>query len=359
MGRVAIPRRPGGREDAPPLRRNPRTMASTVWPRLDWPGRDDSVPQAGVVPAVTEEHPPVGPSPAGAPPANRLIFGDNLELMAGLRRDLGGTVDLVYIDPPFGSQDNYVARSGPAAEPAYTDRWQGGLAEYLGMLWPRLRLIRELLAPGGSLYVHLDATAAHYVKVLLDELFGPECFQREIIWRIGWISGYKSAVRNWARNHDTILFYTRDPKAFTFNKTYVPHPPGYARRGGGEGPGRPIEDVWNANPAEQALTGGDSLDSIQIKSFSREKTGFETQKNLSLLRRIVAASSNPGDLVADFFCGSGTTLVAAEQLGRRWIGCDASPVALRFARERLLGLPDRAGFTVEGWREEERERTGA
>jgi len=206
--------------------------------------------------------------------------------------------------------------------------------------------MRDLLTPRGSFYIHLDPTAAHYVKVLLDELYGPECFQREIIWRIGWISGYKSAVRNWARNHDTIFFYTKDPKEFTFIKEYVPHLPGYQRRGGGEGKGHPVEDVWNANAAEAALTGSDSLDSIQIKSFSKEKTGYETQKNESILRRIIAASSNPGDLVGDFFCGSGTTLVAAERLGRRWIGCDAGTAAIDVVRKRLLTLEDREAFEV-------------
>lgn len=323
-------------------------MAVRGDPRLVWPGRNDAVPGAGALPPVTEAHPAVGRPTGGA--GNRLLLGDNLAVMAGLLPELRGRVDLVYIDPPFATQGAFVARAdGGKAERAYSDRWAGGLRGYLDMLWPRLWLIRELLAPQGSLYVHLDPTAAHYVKVLLDELFGPECFQREIIWRIGWVSGYKSAVRNWARNHDTILYYTRDPGAFTFHKAYVPHPPGYRRRGGGEGPGRPVEDVWNANSAEAALSGQESLDSIQIKSFSGEKTGFETQKNESLLRRIVAASSNPGDLVADLFCGSGTALVAAEQLGRRWLGCDASPVAVRIARQRLLGMPERAGFSVAGW----------
>lgn len=316
-------------------------------PRLVWDGRKDGEPPTGTLPPVTGEHPAAGRPSAGVP--NRLLLGNNLEIMAGLLPELRGSVDLIYVDPPFATQGDFVARVGGTQEAAYSDRWAGGMAGYLEMLWPRLRLMRELLSPCGSLYVHLDPTAAHYVKVLLDELMGPECFQREIIWRIGWISGYKSVVRNWARNHDTILYYTRDPRAFTFHKTYVPHPPGYRRRGGGEGPGRPVEDVWNANTAEAALTGEASLDSIQIKSFSKEKTGFETQKNLSLLRRIVGASSDPGDLVADFFCGSGTTLVAAEGLGRRWLGCDASPVAVRIARQRLLALPERAGFSVAGW----------
>ena len=297
---------------------------------------------------MAERHGAVPPLGASQAPPNRLYVGDNLPILQAIGAELGGGVDLIYIDPPFGSQSDRVLRAGGATTTAYSDRWTGGLPDYLDMLLPRLRLLRELLTPTGALYVHLDPTAAHYVKVLLDEIFGPECFQREIVWRIGWISGYKSVVRNWARNHDTILFYTRDPREFTFHKEYVAHPAGYARRGGGEGPGRPIEDVWNANAAEAALTGADSLDSIQIKSFSREKTGYETQKNESLLRRVIAASSNPGELVADFFCGSGTTLVAAERLGRRWLGCDSSPAAIGVTRARLLGLAERAAFEVAG-----------
>jgi site-specific DNA-methyltransferase (adenine-specific)/adenine-specific DNA-methyltransferase len=216
------------------------------------------------------------------------------------------------------------------------------------MLAPRVELMRDLLAPRGSFYLHVDPTVGHAVKLLCDEVFSAECFQREIVWRIGWLSGYKTAARNWIRNHDLIFFYTRGPKEFTFNKQYVPYPPGYRRRDGSlpKGVGTPLEDVWNASPSENALKGEESLDSIQIKSFSREKTGYPTQKNESLLRRILSASSNPGDLVADFFCGSGTTLVAAEKLERRWIGCDSGALAIDIARQRLLNLPDPRPFEI-------------
>ena len=354
----------------------------THQPRLIWPGREQATPPAPARLTIRERHPAVGdgvvpgrqgpgapadgprvvplaleaaggpheepgaPEAAPPPPPNRLLLGDNLGAMAALLPTAAGSVDLIYVDPPFASGGEYVLREGGGVERTYTDRWEGGLAGYLDMLAPRLVLMRELLAPHGSFYIHLDPVAAHYVKVILDELYGPPCFQREIIWRIGWISGYKSAVRNWVRNHDTLLFYTKDPKHFTFHKEYVPHLPGYRRRGGGEGRGHPVEDVWNANAAELALEGEDSLDSIQIRSFSREKTGFETQKNLSLLRRVIAASSNPGDLVADLFCGSGTTLVAAEGLGRRWLGCDSGPAAQEVTRLRLLALPRHAAFEV-------------
>jgi site-specific DNA-methyltransferase (adenine-specific) len=158
-------------------------------------------------------------------------------------------------------------------------------------------------------------------------LFGAAQFRREIVWRSGWVSGFKTRTANWIRNHDTIFYYVKDAAApWTFNKAYVPHGAGYARRGGGGNPlGKAIDDVWD-EPA---------LYSPNIKSFSAEKTGWPTQKPLALLERIVAASSNEGELVLDPCCGSGTTLAAAQRLGRRWIGIDSSPVATALAAQRL------------------------
>jgi adenine-specific DNA-methyltransferase len=279
---------------------------------------------------------------------NRLIRGDNLLALEALVRRAPGSVALVYIDPPFATGNRFALarrvgdkRQGTEAElrlPAFDDAWDGGPAGFLRMLDPRLRLIHQLLAPTGSLYVHVDPTVGHAVKLLLDEVFGPECFQREIVWRIGWVSGFKSRARNWIRNHDLIFYYTKDPQQFTFNKLYVPHPAGYERRAGepAKVPGVAIDDVWNAGTSELELTGRESLDSIQIKSFSREKTGWATQKNESLLRRIISASSNPGDVVADLFAGSGTTAVVAAQLGRAFVVCDHADAAVQITRGRLL-----------------------
>lgn len=284
---------------------------------------------------------------------NLLLCADNLLAMDALMATHAGKIDLVYLDPPFATGQDFVRTSfvGPDGEAreelrahAYADRWPGGIVGLLNMLEPRLRRVHRLLAPHGSFYVHVDPTAGHYIKILLDEIFGEACFQREIVWRIGWLSGYKTRANNWIRNHDLIFFYTKDPARFVFNKHYVPYPEGYVRRDGSppRGRGVALDDVWNANAAEFELTGKESLDSIQIKSFSREKTGWATQKNESLLKRIVAASSNPGDLVADFFCGSGTTLVAAQQLGRRFVGCDSSAAAVDLAHARLVD--NSAGF---------------
>ena len=290
---------------------------------------------------------------------NKLIWGDNKYVLASLLEQFAGKINLIYIDPPFAVGADFsinikigdlewTKEASIIEEKAYRDTWGRGLDSYLQMMYERLVLMRELLADSGAIYVHLDAHVGHYVKVIMDEVFGRECFQREIIWRIGWVSGYKAAAKNWIRNHDTILYYVKNPGNFVFNKEYVPYPPGYTRRGGEEttGKGYPIEDVWNANPFEFELKGDDSLDSIQIKSFSTEKTGFATQKNESLLKRIIKASSNEGDLVADFFCGSGTTGVVAEKLGRRWIMCDISRFAIQVTRKRLLDIPDCRPFEV-------------
>ena len=293
---------------------------------------------------------------------NKLIWGDNLLVMNSLLEKFAGKIDLIYIDPPFAtgadysfktevgeSSDNKHTKEPSIIEQlAYRDTWRFGIRSYLDMMQKRIILMRELLNDTGSIYVHLDATVGHYVKVLMDEIFGLESFQREIIWRIGWISGYKSVAKNWIRNHDTILFYVKTPSKFTFNKEYTPYSDNYKRRGDDSisAKGYPIEDVWNANSHELSLKGEHSLDSIQIKSFSQEKTGYQTQKNESVLRRIIKGSSNPNDLVADFFCGSGTTLAVSEKLGRRWIGCDLGRWGIHTTRKRLLDMEHSKPFEL-------------
>ncbi len=331
-------------------------------PRLTWPGRNPygfDPARPAIEPIALEICDPRGEleGQASGLPDDRLMIGDNLDAAATLiHRGYSGRFQLVYIDPPFASDVEYGHEVQVEERPeswqrsSYSDAWPGGLGSYLEMLGPRLEAIHRLLHDEGSLYVHLDHHSVHYVKVLLDEIFGRENFQREIIWRIGWISGFKSAARNWIRNHDTVLFYVKDRARFFFDKAYLPYPPGYRRRDGQlpKGKGIPLEDVWNGSAA-------DPLDSIQIKSFSGEKTGFNTQKNLALLQRIIQASSRPGDLVGDLFAGSGTTAVAAatmsnaggEPAARRWIGVERGPLGAALARTRLLdaGAPP---FAIEG-----------
>ncbi len=329
-------------------------------PELVWPGKydDDGTlvdppPSEAVVETVAQ----IG---RGDDP-DRILHGDNLHALDALLETHRERVDLIYIDPPFatGGQFEVATRVGHGEArkappeiraPAYSDRFEGGATGFLQMMAPRLRRMHALLAPHGSFYLHVDPTVGHMAKLVLDEVFGPGCFQREIVWRIGWVSGFKSKAKNWIRNHDLIYFYVKDPQSFTFNKKYVPYPPGYVRRDGNPptGKGVPIDDVWNANTSEFALRGRDSLDSIQIKSFSNEKCGYATQKNESLARRIIEASSNPGDLVLDAFCGSGTLGVAARGLGRRFIGIDASASAVHIATKRLLGAQEDAGSADAG-----------
>jgi site-specific DNA-methyltransferase (adenine-specific) len=305
-----------------------------------------------------------------------LYFGDNLDVMR--RHVASETVDLVYLDPPFNSDRtyNFIHNSGrrpgqSRVEPAFVDSWawdesaerafrelvdtghgaqslgvppslrkmmvaldaflgrHRDMLAYLSMMAIRLVETRRVLRASGSIYVHCDPSASHYLKLVLDTVFGPENFRREIVWRSGWVSGFKTRTANWVRNHDTLLYYLRDRRAaFTFNKdlAYKPHEDGYRRRGGGGNPkGVALDDVWD----EVALY------SPWIKSFSTEKLGYMTQKPLALLERIVSVSSNEGDLVLDPFCGCGTTVEAAENLGRRWIGIDAAARAIEVVKERL------------------------
>ena len=166
----------------------------------------------------------------------------------------------------------------------------------------------------------------------MDAIFGAMHFRNEVIWRIGWVSGFKTQKLGWIRNHDVILYYLKSDEAKKlFNKEYIPYPEGYTRRDGQipTGKGIPIEDTWNCSDT-------DRLDSIMIKSFSTEKTGYPTQKPLDLLERIIKASSNEGDVVLDPFCGCGTTIEAAKRLDRRYVGIDISAFAIDLIRQRRL-----------------------
>lgn len=282
---------------------------------------------------------------------NRLIWGDNLLVMqALLAQGYEGKINLIYIDPPYDSQADYSHRvlltpdeTGKGGELsaemsalerlAYRDTWEGGLDSYLDMLVPRLHLMKRLLSEDGSIYLQCDENASHYIKVAMDEVFGMSNFHREIIWRIGWISGYKSAAPNWIRNHDTILMYGKNSSRTHYEKQYIPYPVGYVRRDGNAPTGRgyPIDDVWNGSEL-------DRLDSIQIMSFSGEKVGYDTQKNENLIERIIRASCPANGLVADFFCGSGTTAAVAEKLGRRWITSDLGKASIQVARNRFVKM---------------------
>lgn len=300
---------------------------------------------------------------------NTLYYGDNLGILRNPDYFESKSVHLIYLDPPFNSKRDYnliyTEKSGKPSQAqvqAFSDFWRWdnaaefafaeivsgkvappevveligalrkGLDEsdvmaYLVMMTARLLELHRILRDDGSIYLHCDPAASHYLKIVMDRIFGPKHFRREIIWRSGWVSGYKAKARNWVRNHDTILYYIKTNKALQkFNKdsTYVPHREGYKRRGGGGNPkGIPLDDVWT------------DIYSPWIMSFSKEKLGFQTQKPLALLRRIIEASSSPDDIVLDPFAGCGTAVVAAQALGRRWIGIDITHLAVALVRERL------------------------
>lgn len=268
--------------------------------------------------------------------SNIICFGDNLQLLKTINENIDpiikdkvkGKVKLIYIDPPFATESDFKNSKGVKA---YSDKVKG--TEFIEFLRKRLILVKEILAEDGSIYVHLDEKMSHYIKVVMDEVFGSNCFQREIVWRIGWVSGYKTAAKNWIRNHDVILYYTKDPNNFIFNKEYIPYPEDYVRRDGSKpsGKGVPIEDTWNCSSL-------DILDSIQIMSFSGEKTNYPTQKNENLIARIIKASTNPGDLIMDFFGGSGTTAAVAEKLDRKWITCDLGKLSYYTMQKRILNI---------------------
>ena len=273
---------------------------------------------------------------------NMLIFGDNLQVLKtllkmkekGKLKNADGTkgVRLIYIDPPFATKQEFRGKNG---EKAYQDKIIG--AKFLEWLRKRLILMRELLSDDGSIYVHLDWKKVHYVKILMDEIFGEDNFVREIIWRIGWVSGFKSVANNWVRNHDTILYYAKSKDRVIFNKRYIPYPPDYERWGGRpKGKGLAIEDVWGVFPQE-------GVTSLQVVSFASQYTGFPTQKPEGLLNRIIDASSNEGDIVLDAFAGSGTTGAVAEKLNRRWIMIDSSKFAIYTMIKRMLNLKEKIG----------------
>jgi len=240
------------------------------------------------------------------PTDNLIIKGNNLLVLHTLKKRFAGKVKLIYIDPPYntGSADDTFK---------YNDNFNH--STWLVFMRNRLEVAKDLLMKEGAIYVQLDYNEVHYCKVLMDEIFGRENFQREIIWRIGWVSGYKTADKNWIRNHDTILFYSRDKNSLDFFKKYIPYPKNYVRRDGTkpEGEGYPYEDTWNCNDL-------DPLNSIAIVSFSKEKVGdFKGQKNEALIKRIVEAHTKEGDIVLDFFSGTGTTASVAHKLKRQWI----------------------------------------
>ena len=293
----------------------------------------------------------------GQPWTNRLIYGDNLLAMAALLAgdentpSLRGKVDLIYIDPPFDSKADYrtkVTLPGMELEQkptvieqfAYSDTWSDGTASYLAMITPRLILMRELLADTGSIYVHLDWHVGHYVKLVLDEVFGKHSFFNEIIWH--YPDKLQGNINGLPKNHDNIFAYRKSKDAI-WNGVKIQL----------DGARKINRRVWN--PETKKLdTARDEFGRVIYDSYTEknaddvwhiaqaevtknpDNTGYNTEKPETLLERIVEASSNEGQLIADFNGGSGTTAAVAEKLGRRWITTDLGKPACMIMRKRLI-----------------------
>jgi len=338
---------------------------------------------------------------------NRLISGDNLPVLEALlagseeQTSLRGKIDLIYIDPPFDSKSDYraairlpdgVPGSGrPAAleQAAYSDLWENGTESYLRMLYPRLVLMRELLSEEGSLYVHVDWHAGHYVKVLLDDIFGSENFRNEIVWlRDAVGKGAKKTSGQWSREIESILLYSKTKHPFFRQQYRTPEELTHTQLKEfrySEPDGRRFKIVTLGDYSEESVRAMRRKNLIYRTSSGREykkyyldefrlaigslwndisnishgknpeAVHYATQKPEALLARILRASSREGALVADFFAGSGTTGAVAEKLGRRWILCDAGKPACMIMRKRLAdqGAQPYLYQTVTGFRREQ------
>lgn len=298
---------------------------------------------------LTNNNPLFGdtPTPAHNSSENRLIHGDNLQIMnALLQQGYADRFDLIYIDPPYFSESQYLSSvevgSGEKKitikRSVFSDSHNQTLDDYLSQVYPRLKMIKSLLSHQGSLFVHLDWHASHYVKVLLDEIFTPQRFVNEIIWCYGGGSGSKS---HFHRKHDTILWYSRE-KEYIFNPQYRPYSMGTLQRGltrvKGEkyqlsSQGAIMQDWWT------------DINKI-LSPTAMENLKFPTQKPAALLERILAAASQPGSLIGDFYAGSCTTAEASEAMGRSWVCCDSSMLAIQTGMKRLIKA-DSAPFAVE------------
>ncbi|MDL1971243.1 MAG: site-specific DNA-methyltransferase [Candidatus Desulfofervidaceae bacterium] len=294
---------------------------------------------------------------------NLLIWGDNRFVMSSLIKGdpqagilpMAGTINLIYIDPPFFTGADFTIKTKVGEEQiekapsiieerAYKDTWSGGIASYLRYMYERLVLMRELLTERGTIWVHLDEHVGHYVKVMMDEIFGYENFLNEIIWY--YPDNFQGNVNRYANNHNIILVYGKSTgiklnrikilldKPIKRDKRIWDKKKGKIVAARDEN-GNIIYELFTHKYADDVWTIGQSSVS---KAHSSEYLGFDTQKPEELLRRVILSSSKPGDIVADFFCGSGTTLAVAEKLGRRWVGCDLSKFAIQVTRKRLLDI---------------------
>jgi site-specific DNA-methyltransferase (adenine-specific) len=270
---------------------------------------------------------------------HRIFLSECLPVLASLPSE---SVNLIYIDPPFntGKQQTLTQKRTVASVEGDRTGFQGrryqttavgtrtyadAFDDYLGFLAPRLEEAHRVLAENGTLYVHLDYREVHYVKVLLDQIFGRRCFLNEIIWAYDYGGRPR---RRWPPKHDNILVYVKNPDDYVFNQDAVDRIPYMA-------PG-----LVHPEKAQRGKTPTDTWWHTIVSPTGKEKVGYPTQKPLGILRRILRASSRPGGVVLDFFAGSGTTGAAAYELGRQFILIDSSPEALEVMTKRLAHIED-------------------
>lgn len=269
-----------------------------------------------------------------------ITLGDNLDYMLWLvDRGYEGKIKLIYVDPPFFTKAKYDAtvelrdkegKNHKVRHLAYDDTFERSLEFYIRNMTCRLYLMKMLLSDDGTIYIHLDWHSAHYVKVIMDELFGYGNFLNEIIWK------YKSggsSKKHFSRKHDTILMYSKSkdyyfkvPEEKSYNRDFKP----YRFKG--------VKEFQDSRGWYTLVNMKDVWSIDMVGRTSGERTGYATQKPLELMRRILEASSREGDLVADFFCGSGSFLEAAQSMGRTWIGCDREEIAVAMAKKRISGI---------------------
>ena len=270
---------------------------------------------------------------------NKIYFGDNLPILKDLKSEF---VDLIYIDPPFntgkiqsrtqlkttrtpnGDRVGFMGQRYETiklGEKGYKDFFN----DYLAFLEPRLMEAYRVLKPNGSLFFHIDYREVHYCKVLLDQIFSRENFLNEIIWAYDYGGRTK---KKWPPKHDTILWYAKDPKHYTFNYEVIERIPYMA------------PDLVGEEKARRGKLPTDTWWHTIVPTNSKEKTGYPTQKPLGVLRRIIQASSNTGDIVLDFFAGSGTTGAACLEFGRKFILVDNNPQSIQVMKERFKSVAD-------------------
>jgi DNA modification methylase len=252
-------------------------------------------------------------STAGYLETGVLYCDDNLHRLAQFPAEC---IDLIYLDPPFFSNRDYEVIGGDEAEVrSFEDRWEGGISAYTSWMRERVVELHRVLRPTGSMYLHCDWHASHYLKVMLDDVFGTSNFLNNIVWLYG-LGG--SSKRHWPRKHDDILWYSKTPDGHCFEADQVP-----ATSARMKGEMKKAPDFWDI-PA--------------INNMAKERLGYPTQKPEALLERIIRSSSRRDDVVLDPFAGCGTTQVVAHRLGRRWVGIDISPTAVELTRRRVAKL---------------------